>query len=347
MNEYVICDIIYHLSNNKNSTVSGWCFASKQHLGDMIGLSKRAIIDMLKRLLESDFLEINETNTQLLRTTKKWDEVYLTKNSQFGEVSSLPVHKSNDISLTESLQIGEETSQTVQNLHQSAQNLHTKTDLDTENDRAEFAQSVKKLHTSGEETSPYIYSYKDIKSNVYNSLKEKESLQKKSEKLFIGQRPTILSSLLKSERFLDYRKYFNDIDNQIFDTRILPEVSISEYSEEDNFILAKGFVVESSIKCGEQMTNERQIEVLAKSVLKAISSNAHLSWSELSLSSDLGVLAIIDHPLFDNLDDIALPKMYSMPFFNQSLKRYLVLRKNLDNLIVGMKDDKKPYERTL
>jgi len=345
MNEYVICDIIYHLSNNKNSTVSGWCFASKQHLGDMIGLSKRAIIDLLKRLLVSDFLEINETNTQLLRTTNKWDEVYLTKNSQFGEVSSPTVQKSNDISLTDSLQIGEETSPTMQNLHQAVQNLHTKHDLDTENDRAEFARSVKKLHTSGEETSPYIYSYKDIKSNVYNSLKEEKNLQKKSEKLYVGSKQTTLTAVLKSERFLEYRKYFKEVDNQIFDTRILEEVSISEYSDEDKLILAKGFVVESSIKCGEQNISDMQIEVFANSVLRIVKGNEHLSWSELSLATDFGILPSIDHPLFDQLDEIPTPKSFNLSFFSKCLNRYSYFRKNLDSMISNMKDGRKPYIR--
>lgn len=347
MNEYVICDIIYHLSNNKNSTVSGWCFASKQHLGDMIGLSKRAIIDMLKRLLESDFLEINETNTQLLRTTKKWDEVYLTKNSQFGEVSSLPVHKSNDISLTDSLQIGEETSPTVQNLHQSAQNLHTKTDLDTENDRAEFAQSVKKLHTSGEETSPYIYSYKDIKHNVYNSLKEKENFEKKSEIVFIGAKEYKLSYLTTIEKFKEYSKLFKDFDNEILNTRMLEEVSISQYSKEDNVIMSRCFVYEASVKCGSPIKDNSQIEVLADSILKSIKPNANLSWSELSLMTDLSITKSLDHPLFDTQDEIEIPKMFNLHFFNLGVKRYLYFRKNLDSMIQDIKFDKKPYSRSM
>lgn len=346
MNEYVICDIIYHLSNNKNSTVSGWCFASKQHLGDMIGLSKRAIIDMLKRLLEADFLEINETNTQLLRTTKKWDEVYLTKNLQFGEETSQIMQKRLENKLTNDLQNGEETSPTMQNLHLPEQNLHQDSNLDTENDSAEFAQSVKKLHKIGEETSPYIYSYKDIKSNVYNSLKEKENFEKKSEKFFLNGKWHFLSILNGSQKFNEMRVHLKEFDNMIFSTRCLEEVSISEYSDENNMIFAEKFINDSILKIGcDQIRTKEQMEVLSKSIVKSIvSTQICINWSEMTLATEIAMRGL-NHPCFDEIEEFSNPTgAYNLQYFIKVLKMYIVFRNNLDRMISNIASGLVPYK---
>lgn len=101
-NEYVLCDMIFYLSSNEKSSVAGWCYMSKQTISDEIGLTKRAIIGMIDRMVDSGFIERNNS-TKHLRSTEKWKEVYFT----IGEKTSPFNRKSGE---NFSLNAGEKTS---------------------------------------------------------------------------------------------------------------------------------------------------------------------------------------------------------------------------------------------
>ena len=70
-NDYCIADAIYHLSNNPNSIVFGWCFATRETLGSFFDLSKRTVINSINKLKEKELIEIDD-QTKYLRTTQKW-----------------------------------------------------------------------------------------------------------------------------------------------------------------------------------------------------------------------------------------------------------------------------------
>ncbi len=70
-NEYCIADAIYHLSHNPEGAVIGWCYASRQTIGDFFGLSRQTIINALKKLEEKKLIEKN-SETGYLKTTKTW-----------------------------------------------------------------------------------------------------------------------------------------------------------------------------------------------------------------------------------------------------------------------------------
>jgi len=70
-NEYCIADAIYHLSHNPDGAVIGWCYASRQTIGDFFGLSRQTIITSLKRLVDKKLIEINN-ETGYIKTTKIW-----------------------------------------------------------------------------------------------------------------------------------------------------------------------------------------------------------------------------------------------------------------------------------
>lgn len=76
MNEYVLCDMIYFLSNNSNSRIIGWCYSSRQNLADEMALSKQGIIKLINKLLDDGFLE-RDSITKFLKTTSKWQKNYL------------------------------------------------------------------------------------------------------------------------------------------------------------------------------------------------------------------------------------------------------------------------------
>jgi hypothetical protein len=74
-NEYVLLDMIYHLSTNPDSKIKGWCYASKELLATEIGLSRQAINNMINNLEEKELVE-KDFQTRFLKTTNKWNLIY-------------------------------------------------------------------------------------------------------------------------------------------------------------------------------------------------------------------------------------------------------------------------------
>ena len=72
INEYCLADTVHKLSGNR-STVPGWCYASKEHLGAVLGVSRRSIHNMINSLKGRGILELQE-DTGYLRTTEQWRE---------------------------------------------------------------------------------------------------------------------------------------------------------------------------------------------------------------------------------------------------------------------------------
>jgi len=70
-NEYCVADIIYALSNNPNSKVSGWCFASRKTIGTFIGVNEKSTIHLISKLVEKGLVEKDE-ETKYLKTTSLW-----------------------------------------------------------------------------------------------------------------------------------------------------------------------------------------------------------------------------------------------------------------------------------
>lgn len=79
--EYTICDTIYHLSNNKNGKVAGWCYASKSYLGEEIGCTRQTISIIINKMIAKGFLKMHR-NKRFVQTTALWDKVYLLSINQ-------------------------------------------------------------------------------------------------------------------------------------------------------------------------------------------------------------------------------------------------------------------------
>lgn len=75
LNEYVLCDTIYYLSTNPDSKVLGWCYKSRVNLAKDLGLSKQSILNLINSLIDKDFI-IKDPETNFLKTSRKWNEVY-------------------------------------------------------------------------------------------------------------------------------------------------------------------------------------------------------------------------------------------------------------------------------
>jgi hypothetical protein len=84
INEYCLADTIHKLSGNR-STVPGWCYASKEHLGMSLGVSRRSIHNMINSLKGKRLVEVQE-ETGYLRTTDAWrDAVEVLKTKIFSD----------------------------------------------------------------------------------------------------------------------------------------------------------------------------------------------------------------------------------------------------------------------
>jgi hypothetical protein len=73
--EYVLLDIIYHLSVDPDAKIKGWCYARKEVLADEIGITRQGLHKMLERLINLGFV-LKDDETSYLKTTSKWGDVY-------------------------------------------------------------------------------------------------------------------------------------------------------------------------------------------------------------------------------------------------------------------------------
>jgi hypothetical protein len=84
INEYCMADTVHKLSSNR-SHVPGWCYASKEHLAESLGFSRRSIHNMINSLKKKDILEVQD-GTGYLRTTVLWQEsVEVFRDKVFGQ----------------------------------------------------------------------------------------------------------------------------------------------------------------------------------------------------------------------------------------------------------------------
>lgn len=86
-NEYVVVSTVYHLQNNDKTP--GWCHASKEWFADLIGLTKRSVIDLISKLEDKGFLAKKE-NGRLLKATKKWVDEIETYSHEGEKISPKP-----------------------------------------------------------------------------------------------------------------------------------------------------------------------------------------------------------------------------------------------------------------
>ena len=70
-NEYCVADIIFSLSNNPDSKIQGWCWATRKKIGEFLGISARGITKIIERLVMKGMVEKDE-ETKYLKTTSLW-----------------------------------------------------------------------------------------------------------------------------------------------------------------------------------------------------------------------------------------------------------------------------------
>lgn len=87
--EYCVADCVYHLSNNPDSKIQGWCFATKETIAELLGTTERTIFKIIPKVIEKGLMEKNEEDKRYLKSTKKWYEnVVLIRLKKEYELSS-------------------------------------------------------------------------------------------------------------------------------------------------------------------------------------------------------------------------------------------------------------------
>jgi len=181
----------------------------------MIGINTRkGIIARINNLIECKLLERHPDNQTNGQSMFCFGENYIKMVS----FNALPVTQ-NTTPVTES----------IAPVTEKLQELILNDDFESKNPVTENPDLSPNGNTPV--TDGYHYNtinYNTIKHNVYNSLKEKENFEKKSEIIFIGAKEYKLSYLTTIEKFKEYSKLFKDFDNEILNTRMLEEVSMSQ-----------------------------------------------------------------------------------------------------------------------
>jgi len=71
VNEYCVLDLYYQTQNSAHN-VDGWAQNSYQQVSDFLGISKSTIHEMVGRLVNKGFMEVNPANSAQKRTTENW-----------------------------------------------------------------------------------------------------------------------------------------------------------------------------------------------------------------------------------------------------------------------------------
>lgn len=83
-NEYCVADTIYHLSNNPSNKYGNWCYASKETIGEILGLSKQTVHKIVKKLLDEGLIEKHPI-TRHLKATERWYRIAVIYKSHIGK----------------------------------------------------------------------------------------------------------------------------------------------------------------------------------------------------------------------------------------------------------------------
>jgi len=89
--EYGLCDLVYNLSNNPASE-NRWCYASKNTLANMLGISKQYVHKIIIKIIKLGLIE-RHSQTKYLKTTQLWFDTVIIKNTKDSKQSLLPVNK--------------------------------------------------------------------------------------------------------------------------------------------------------------------------------------------------------------------------------------------------------------
>jgi hypothetical protein len=88
VHQYCVLETIYRLWNNeanKDSRFPGYCYASKETIGGLFGISRQTVHRIIDELIEMDLVYRDKKNGFLLQTTHKWNGEFKDKGVKIGD----------------------------------------------------------------------------------------------------------------------------------------------------------------------------------------------------------------------------------------------------------------------
>lgn len=82
LEDYCVANAVYHLSNNPDSKIQGWCYSSKRYISEFIKISERTVYRCIENLIQKE-LVVRDEETKYLKTTRKWYETAVIQNNRF------------------------------------------------------------------------------------------------------------------------------------------------------------------------------------------------------------------------------------------------------------------------
>lgn len=92
INEYLVADCIYQLSNNPKSITPGWSYASKEYIASFLGLSRATVFRAIDSLVSAGLVDKSEEKN-LLKTTEKWYNCVVINTESQNETDSLKMRR--------------------------------------------------------------------------------------------------------------------------------------------------------------------------------------------------------------------------------------------------------------
>ena len=174
MNEYAVADLIYHLSNNPKSSIPGWCYATKETMAEMLGLSKQSIHNILNTLLEKEIITKNE-ETAYLRANELWYQTVVIKQREDSSPIGKKVHSDSKESLPSVKKVYSDSKESLLGGSKDSLHYNDNTNNDSNNDISTnvdngqavvLAEAETSLVIDGKTFNETIYLFKPVNPSV-------------------------------------------------------------------------------------------------------------------------------------------------------------------------------------
>lgn len=154
-------------------------------------------------------------------------------------------------------------------------------------------------------------------------------------------------SIYLLQNFKGNRDRFKLVDNLIFDTRVLNEKSIEDFTPDENRGEVLGVVLKASSIYGfKPMPTDLFLNDLCDTIIDYLFKFEYgeLLWSEVKLALVINSHPNLKYPSGEEYESVQIKGHYfNVQYLGQILANYMVFRNNLDEMIKKMFDGIMPY----
>lgn len=195
-NDYCVADSICNLSNNDKNSY-GWCYMTRTNLGESLGLTKQAILNIIDKLVKAELVEIH-AETKYLRPTVLWYKNFTNGKENLPESNNSKVKKVYRSGKESLLSSGKESLLYIEN-------ITLKETIKRLKEESEFSKNENYALLSENE---FIKSELEKAKELIKTLEEKTKKQKKEvtpkiEKMAFGEFQNVLLTSDQEQKLLE------------------------------------------------------------------------------------------------------------------------------------------------